>query len=224
MSEDTTRAKILDAAGPIFADRGFQGATVRDICDAASVNLAAVNYYFGDKEQLYIETVKLARQSRAEQAPMPTWSKDTSTEQKLRDFIHTMATRMLGLETASWQIRLMMREVLHPTRACEEMVRDYFWPHVNLLIDILNEVLPADMPLYRRHQVGFSIIGQCVFYRLTSQVVGLMVGPQELQQHYTVEKLAEHITEFAAAALGLSEPLNASSHSPSTQESPAIQG
>ena len=55
-----TRSRILNAAGPVFADKGFRDATVRDICQAASVNLASVNYHFGDKQRLYIESVKEA--------------------------------------------------------------------------------------------------------------------------------------------------------------------
>ena len=53
---DDTRENLLLAAGKVFADKGYEKATVREICKAAGVsNLAAVNYYFGDKERLYIE-------------------------------------------------------------------------------------------------------------------------------------------------------------------------
>ena len=63
MTTDDARTRMLNAAGPIFADKGFAAATVREICQQAEVNLAGVNYYFGDKERLYIETVKSAHRS-----------------------------------------------------------------------------------------------------------------------------------------------------------------
>lgn len=47
-----TRARILDAAEALFAERGFEGTTVRDITEAAHANIAAVNYHFGSKEEL----------------------------------------------------------------------------------------------------------------------------------------------------------------------------
>ena len=75
MPNDDTATRILDAAGPIFADKGFDRATVRDICQAAGVNLAGVNYYFRDKERLYIEAVKQAAKLRQSQVPMPQWSR-----------------------------------------------------------------------------------------------------------------------------------------------------
>ena len=71
MPRDDTRQRILAAAGPIFATEGYERATVRDICDAAGVNLASVNYYFGEKERLYIESVKEAHRMRADQVPRP---------------------------------------------------------------------------------------------------------------------------------------------------------
>jgi AcrR family transcriptional regulator len=55
MSSDHTRAAILNAAERLYADRGFGDVTLRDIVAAADVNLAAVNYHFGSKDELIAE-------------------------------------------------------------------------------------------------------------------------------------------------------------------------
>ena len=55
MPSDRTRASILDAAERLYADRGFADVTLRDIVAAAGVNLAAVNYHFGSKDELIAE-------------------------------------------------------------------------------------------------------------------------------------------------------------------------
>lgn len=207
MSADETRHRLLETAGPIFAAKGFLGATVRDICNAAEMNLASVNYYFGDKERLYIETVKRASQMRAEEEPMPQWAQDTPPAEKLRGFIRTLTARMVALQEAPWQVQLMTREVLQPTSACKELVQEYFRPHFNLLLAILDEVLPEGTPQHRRHQIGFSIVGQIVHYRLAGDVVGMLVGEDELNEHFTIEQLADHVADFSLAALGLEPAL-----------------
>jgi len=55
MPSDHTRSAILTAAERLYADRGFADVTLRDIVAAAGVNLAAVNYHFGSKDELIAE-------------------------------------------------------------------------------------------------------------------------------------------------------------------------
>lgn len=55
MAADHTRTAILSAAEQLYAARGFADVTMRDIVAAASVNLAAVNYHFGSKDELIAE-------------------------------------------------------------------------------------------------------------------------------------------------------------------------
>src|SRR6476659_8994593 len=87
--DDTPRLRLLDAAGVAFAAQGFAGAPVRDICQAAGVNIAAVNYYFGDKERLYAEAVKFACERTAAKYPIPDWPAGTPPWQRLQDFLHS---------------------------------------------------------------------------------------------------------------------------------------
>ena len=50
----TTRACILDVAEDLFAEQGFDRVSIRDITKQARVNLAAINYHFGGKEDLIV--------------------------------------------------------------------------------------------------------------------------------------------------------------------------
>jgi AcrR family transcriptional regulator len=202
-SDEDTRSRLLQAAGMVFADKGFQGATVREICQAADVNIASVNYHFGDKQRLYIETVKRAHQLRTLRVPLPQWPAETPPETRLRDFIRTLLTRMIASEEAPWQHRLMMQEVLHPTQACREMVEDYIRPEFRLLLSILDEILPAAVPVVRKHQMAFSIVGQCLFYKIGGEVARILVSEDEFAEHFTAGHLANHIADVCLAALGI---------------------
>jgi AcrR family transcriptional regulator len=209
MATEDAKTRLLQAAGPIFAEKGFQGATVREICDRAGVNVASINYYFGDKERLYIETVKEARRIKADRTPFPVWPDGVAPETKLRQFIHTLLERMLSADAAPWPTRLMMREILDPTSACRELAQEYFRPEFEMLLSILDEMLPPEVPDHRRRQIGFSVVGQCAFYRLAGGVVAALVDEAELARHYHAEELTEHITRMTLAALSRAPALGA---------------
>jgi AcrR family transcriptional regulator len=199
---ETARERILIAATPIFAEKGFDGATVREICAAAGVNLASVNYHFGDKQRLYVEAIKSAIRRRHQQVLMPAWEDETLPQQKLRDFVRTMLTRMLGTDSVPVESRLVLREILKPSQACREIVQECFRPEFERLCAIVAEMLPETTPDHRVHQFAFGVVGQCLYYRTSLDVVELLVGADEVREHYRIAELAAHISEFTLAALG----------------------
>jgi len=209
---DDPRERILLAAGREFAKRGYDAATVRDICAAAGVNVAAVNYYFGDKHRLYIESVKHAHEERLRQVPQPEWAPGTPAADKLRDFVGNLLERMLGDGQAAWQVKLMMREVLHPTEACRELVEDYIRPHFGVLLGVLDELVAGGLPPSELRRVGLSIIGQCFLYRAAGEVVAMLVPADEIKAFHTPPAIADHVTRFALAAVGAGPALVDSRH------------
>ncbi|MBU6276789.1 MAG: TetR/AcrR family transcriptional regulator [Planctomycetes bacterium] len=204
---DDPRDRILSAAGREFADRGYEAATVRDICAAADVNVAAVNYYFGDKRRLYVESVKHAHRQRSRQMPLPVWPPETPPERKLHDFVANMLERMLGFTEPPWEVRLLLREVLQPTEACRELVEDYIRPHYGQLVAILDELAGGRLPAPQLRRVALGIIGHCFLYRAAGGVVGMLVPADELATLHALPDLADHVTGQALAALGVAPPL-----------------
>src|SRR5688572_27406219 len=139
---DSKRQRIIDAAGELFAERGFEATTVRDICQAADANVAAVNYYFGDKQRLYVDAVVRAHRWRMERVQLPDWSDDTPPATKLADFIRTFIRRVLTGPGDTWHSRLIMREIAQPTAACAELVQSSIRPQFEILLAILRELCP----------------------------------------------------------------------------------
>jgi AcrR family transcriptional regulator len=197
---DTTRERIIDAAGEIFAQRGFDSTTVRDICQSAGANVAAVNYYFGDKQRLYVEAVVRAHRWRMQRALLPEWSVNTTPEEKLTDFITTFIRRVRTGPDDTWHSRLIMREILNPSEACAELVQSSIRPQFEVLIGILRELLPDVGGEEELHLTAFSIVGQCLFYHFADPVVRNLL-PQSEYDALDVETLANHIAAFSLAAL-----------------------
>ena len=204
---ETARRRIVEAAGVIFATKGFQAATVREICQLAEVNIAAISYYFEDKATLYREILRVAAEQEKFHYPMPQWSDDTPPATKLQDLILVVMRRMGGVGQSMWQSRLILRELLQPTEFCAELSQNHFRPHFELLLGILNEILPPSTPEYVRMQTAQSIFGQCIAFRVTSDATRLLIGDEVMQVHYSPEDLARHITHFTLSALGLRAPL-----------------
>jgi AcrR family transcriptional regulator len=196
------KTRILEAAGEIFAEKGFKATTVREICQAAEANIASINYYFGDKQNLYVESVKYAHACRFNEPP-PLWPPATPPEQKLRDFVGRMLHALLDPTRPLWNAKLMMRELAEPTAACQAITEQYIRPMANVLQAILREMLPADVDSDRLYLTCFSVVGQCLFYRTQEPVARQLVG-DAVYASYSVERIADHIAEFTLAALGRS--------------------
>jgi AcrR family transcriptional regulator len=199
---EETRQRLLDAAGEAFAEKGFKAATVRDICRKIPVNIAAVNYHFGDKERLYVEAVKLAHCAR--EFPPPDWPPGTAPAVKLRHFVRQLLTNLLDPTRPDWHARLMMREMAEPTEACAAVVEAYIRPMATHLMEIVGELLPPGTDPADVHLACFSVVGQCLFYRVHRPVVLQLVGPEEYAT-YDVDRLADHVARFSLAALGVKE-------------------
>ena len=206
MIQDPTKTRLLEAAGEEFAEKGFEAARIRKICDRAEANVAAVNYHFGDKEQLYIQAVLEAhRCGMSGEAVMPEGV--SSPGDRLRAFIHHFLENVLAMRgNNTWHQALMLREMLRPTSACEALVREAIRPRFTALVGIMREVCPAADDR-RLHALAFSVIGQCLHYKLARGVTERLIGP-EAYASLDLEFLTSHITGFTLAALGLAAPFD----------------
>lgn len=202
---EDTRSRLLLAAGELFAERGFDGASARDICDRAGVNVAAINYYFKGKEALYVEAVKAAAPLFRAETVFHRYGSEADQadpRQLLADYIRLMLEHMLGQDAASWKIKLIMREMLDPTPACDAFFRQHVLNNFRTLLLILERLLPEGLPEHRKYQIALSIVGQCTHYRAAGRLLEKII-PETLRPQFTVEHIVRHITEFVFSALGL---------------------
>jgi AcrR family transcriptional regulator len=200
---DDSRTRLLETAGEIFAEKGFKAATVREICSAAGVNIAAVNYYFGDKQRLYVEAVKHAHVCRFSE--VPTFPAGMPAELKLVAFIRGMLTNILDKTRPDWHAKLMLREMIEPTEACRELTEQRIRPMATILFGIISELLPAETPRLKIHLTAFSVIGQCLFYRVQQPVARLLMPPGEFDA-LTIDQITQHVATLMLTSLGRTLP------------------
>ncbi|GBD37127.1 HTH-type transcriptional regulator BetI [bacterium HR36] len=205
ITRKSPREHILETAGKLFAERGYEAVSVREICRRARVNISAVNYYFRDKQNLYLEAVRTAARQRSHAVPLVTWSERDPPATKLCHFIHNMLLRVVLDRTPDWHAQLIVSEIVRPTRVCRRFVREFIRPNFELLLEILRELVGRRCSSQQLHRLAFSIVGQCMYYRMCRSVIRSLLGKAS-RPLLDIKTLARHITEFSLAGISKTVP------------------
>jgi AcrR family transcriptional regulator len=205
---DDTRTKLLDAAGQVFAESGFQAATVREICARAGVNIALVNYYFGDKLELYTEVLRHSVGASGQGIIKQAIGSTARPEQAFRELIHAMLLRVCRAERPGWHFRLMMHEFAQPTPAMASVIDETMRPVYNRFRELVGKMLhlSPDHDLVRLST--HSVIAQVVHYAHARHVVSKVWPELELNPE-RIAQIATHIADFSLAGLRHMAPAQA---------------
>ncbi|MDX2036526.1 MAG: CerR family C-terminal domain-containing protein [Isosphaeraceae bacterium] len=203
--EFDTKKRLLAAASEEFAEKGFEGATVRSISYRAGTNLAAVNYHFGDKTKLYEEVLLEAHRCESFDLDEETHA-DAHPAERLRAYIRGFVFGVFGTDAHRNRHRaLMLREMLEPTSASDLLVREAIGPRFARLRSILHELTPAADD-QRLHALVFSIVGQILHYKFARAISERLIGA-EAYARLDVDYISDHIARFTLAALGVEPPI-----------------
>jgi AcrR family transcriptional regulator len=199
--QDTTRQRILEAAGEVFAKQGFHRATIREICSKAGANIAAVNYHFGDKEKLYAEVLRYAHMCAIVKHPLGLGvAPDAPPEQRIGAFVKSMLHRLMDEGRPAWQGKLMSREMAEPTAALDLIVEEQIRPNFQYVFAAIAELLGPGATPERVRPCVASVVGQCLFYFFGRAVFERLNPDLKLGPHM-IEPIAAHITAFSLAGI-----------------------
>jgi AcrR family transcriptional regulator len=200
-SHDATRAHLLEAAAEVFAEVGFRTATVRQICEKAGANIAAVNYHFGDKEELYKAVLRDTFISAVAKYPadfgLPP---KANAEQRLRAFIHSFFLRLFSEGPSARHGKLMAREMIEPTSALDIVVHEGIRSMSSVLLSIMNDLLGSKASDETKRLCAMSVVSQVLFYKHCRPVVTRMF-PEMKFDAAALEQLTAHVTRFSLAAI-----------------------
>lgn len=193
---DPTRAKLIAAAGEVFAEVGFQAATVREICNRAGANVAAVNYHFRDKLGLYTEVLSESICANQGAIIREAVTKASTPEEALRLFITGMLTRMYCGDRPAWNVRIMTHEMAQPTPALSHVIDEILRPRYNQLRGIIAQILQLSLDHPTTRLCAHSIIGQVIHYVHARPVISLLWPDLKLNETKDRQLVANHITDF----------------------------
>lgn len=199
---DAARDRILDAAERLFAERGFEGTSVRELAASAGVNLAAVNYHFGGKEALYravgerlmheLRERRMTAIRRALDAPGAT------LESVLRAFAWEIFRPLDDAARARAFTRLANREMAEPRLSaefCNENVVDPIERALEEAIRRFEPRLPSDGARF----AVYAFAGQLIHAVEMASWLGTL--EQERSFGFSFDELADRIVAFTAAGI-----------------------
>ena len=196
-----TRGKLLTAAGEIFAEKGFRDTTIAEICTRAGTNVAAVNYHFGSKEELYGEAWRhIFAQSIQAHPPDGGVAADAPPEERLWGQVTALLHRFADKNNREFWF--MQREFANPTGLLEEVMREELRPLQQRTERIVRELLGSEVSEEEVRFCEVGIISQCV----NPMVIRTRIkeggenqdGPRRIDD---IEAYARHVVTFSLAGI-----------------------
>jgi AcrR family transcriptional regulator len=200
---EDTRAKLLQAAVHVFSERGYEGATVRNICQRAGVNLALVNYHFGDKLELYLAVIRYAVDAEAKMELL-----NHAVEQNadpcdaLRQIIHGILERLCATarDRFGLLLRFMLKEMANPTPALGRLIEETIQPLYDRVRSLVGAILNLPMNHEKTRLCTHSIVGQVAHYSHVQPVMS-QLWPEMKMSPEQRAMVANHIADFSLAYL-----------------------
>lgn len=198
-----TRRRLLDAAAEQFAKHGHRGVAIRDICEQACVNVAAVNYHFGGKDKLHLAAMEHARQRALSEDPYQAGPKPKgplAPEQRLRRHLCGMLGRAFATGPAGWYMQIVLRQMVDPTPALAQTVDSNIGPHQRRLEAIIAQLMHEDPDSERVKDVAASVVATAIYYHSCRPAIELLRPGFKFDQD-TAERLTDEITTMVVRGI-----------------------
>lgn len=199
-----TKEALLCAAGELFADLGYDGASTRAIARRANANMAAIGYHFNGKENLYLETLRSVMSQKC------TWSTEleqayaaTQSGVPLREALRRAARSRLADafdgDRPAWHTKLIVRALQEPSPSMRALNEETFKPDVEQVTKIACKWNPG-LSQQQAKLWANSLFGQEVVYILAQAVILDLESWDQYPTSY-LDEVADHMALVAAASL-----------------------
>ena len=193
------REKLIEAAGTIFAEVGFDDAAVREICSRAGAPITELEDHFGDKMGLYTEVLRtpLFAQQAALNSSLALSSDPRVALQKL---IYEWLERTSVGSGPTWFPLVMSREMTKPTQALDSAAESMGANYLRFRT-LVGELIGKDANDIRTRMCVHSIVGQVLHYMQSRPMVERLWPGLDLENEAQRRVIADHIVNFSLAGM-----------------------
>lgn len=199
------QVQIMEAAEKLFADKGFDGTSVRDIAETAGVNLAMISYYFGSKEKLMEAMFTYRSQYFKLQLESMLQNKVFTPMQKVEQLIDQY---IMKLTNQSCFHRIMVREqMVNNNGSITKQIQELKKRNQGLIKELIEEGQKSgdfkkniDVPLMMMTMIGTvsHLVTTQHYYREVNNLQSL--SEEDFQKHIQ-KKLSQHLKKIFKAIL-----------------------
>lgn len=201
---DVTKERLLDEAEALFAQKGYDVVTVREITTAAGCNLASINYHFGNKQNLYMEVFRsrwLPRVRRIHEffRNSLTAHDSTSPAAIVKALARAFLEGPLSDEERQRHFRLIVKEIANPTTAFDLVVTEVMRPFFKELAGMLRSAMPVDEGEETLMLNILSIFAMVLHFNFARAAITRITG-REYDTAFKA-RLVDHIIQFSLEGL-----------------------
>ncbi|HLW51773.1 MAG TPA: CerR family C-terminal domain-containing protein [Candidatus Angelobacter sp.] len=197
---DPTPGKLIEAAGPVFAEHGFRAATVREICSRAGTNVAAVNYHFGDKLGLYTAVLKESVRASKVSVMEEVLRRKAPPEELLRALIKARVQTANRAGLPDWHFRILIHEMAQPTPAMSRVFQEIGRPIFERMLGLIGTITGLPPHDEKTRLCAYSIMGQVFLYIMQGPFLA-RIWPELKMTPEQLDRIAGHIADFSLAYL-----------------------
>jgi TetR/AcrR family transcriptional regulator, regulator of cefoperazone and chloramphenicol sensitivity len=194
---EQARQRLLDAALRLFANKGFAKTSTREIAQAAGANIAAIRYYFTDKEGLYRAAfVEPMGSPKDDIALFDTAS--FTLHDALAGLFHGFIEPLKQSELVQLCTRLHMREMVEPTGLWADEIDNGIAPYHAALLQVLQRHLNVKRVDDDLHRLAQAIVSMGVYLYVGRDVMQ-KISPQLLRGDAALARTHERLVLYAKA-------------------------